>query len=344
MRQFSRRIFAMSLSILCVSALSAEPIGLVLSGGGAKGAYEVGVWKAMVEVGLARDVRAISGTSIGAVNGSLFAAVKDPSKVASFWESRAAELLGPFVNCIGRNLQAGLDVVAEDLRRREMAIAEGKQRLAAQRGISVDDLLPDEIEGVVKDADVRFAFALARRPAEIRGDALGVKPVDAMTYRKLLSEKIPEVWPEDAPRVYVTVLEKVARKTRTFLLNAEPYDRRLDAIAASSAYPKLFNPVVIDGVVYIDGGWRGGDNTPLRPILDNHPEIKTIVVVYLDDKERLRKNRSLKYDLRGKNIIEIVPSLDSHGLLGTLDANRTTVEKLIRLGYDDAVKILSKLK
>ena len=44
--------------------------GLVLAGGGTKGAYEVGAWKALKELDL--DITAIVGTSIGAINGALF--------------------------------------------------------------------------------------------------------------------------------------------------------------------------------------------------------------------------------------------------------------------------------
>ncbi|NMD13012.1 MAG: hypothetical protein GYA77_05625 [Candidatus Cloacimonetes bacterium] len=47
-------------------------LGLVLSGGGAKGAYQLGVWKAMEEFGLSRLVRAVSGSSVGSLNGFMF--------------------------------------------------------------------------------------------------------------------------------------------------------------------------------------------------------------------------------------------------------------------------------
>ena len=42
---------------------------LVLQGGGTKGAYQVGVWKALKELGI--NVKAISGASIGSLNGAL---------------------------------------------------------------------------------------------------------------------------------------------------------------------------------------------------------------------------------------------------------------------------------
>jgi len=44
--------------------------GLVLAGGGTKGAYQVGIWKALQELQI--NVTAITGTSIGALNGALF--------------------------------------------------------------------------------------------------------------------------------------------------------------------------------------------------------------------------------------------------------------------------------
>ncbi|SCZ80572.1 patatin-like phospholipase family protein [Acidaminobacter hydrogenoformans] len=42
--------------------------GLVLEGGGAKGSYHVGVWKALRELGI--DIEGVAGTSIGAINGA----------------------------------------------------------------------------------------------------------------------------------------------------------------------------------------------------------------------------------------------------------------------------------
>ncbi len=47
--------------------------GLVLSGGGAKGAYQIGVWKAMKELHMEEWIGGISGASVGGLNGALFA-------------------------------------------------------------------------------------------------------------------------------------------------------------------------------------------------------------------------------------------------------------------------------
>lgn len=43
---------------------------VVLAGGGSRGAYQVGVWQAMREVGI--DYQIVTGTSVGALNGAMF--------------------------------------------------------------------------------------------------------------------------------------------------------------------------------------------------------------------------------------------------------------------------------
>ncbi len=43
--------------------------GLVLEGGGAKGCYQIGAYKALVEMGITFDY--VVGTSIGAINAAM---------------------------------------------------------------------------------------------------------------------------------------------------------------------------------------------------------------------------------------------------------------------------------
>jgi len=54
-------------------SIDQEDLGLVLSGGGARGAYQIGVWKAMKEAKIAKHVKKVYGTSVGAINGAVFA-------------------------------------------------------------------------------------------------------------------------------------------------------------------------------------------------------------------------------------------------------------------------------
>jgi len=48
-------------------------IGLALAGGGARGAYQIGAWKAFRETGLDKCISAYSGASVGSLNAALFA-------------------------------------------------------------------------------------------------------------------------------------------------------------------------------------------------------------------------------------------------------------------------------
>ncbi len=50
-----------------------KKIGLVLSGGGAKGAYQIGMLRALEEAGMRKEQLVMAGTSIGAINALLYA-------------------------------------------------------------------------------------------------------------------------------------------------------------------------------------------------------------------------------------------------------------------------------
>lgn len=47
-------------------------IGLVFEGGGGKGAYQIGAWRAIRELGIEKHICMVSGTSVGALNAALF--------------------------------------------------------------------------------------------------------------------------------------------------------------------------------------------------------------------------------------------------------------------------------
>ncbi len=48
-----------------------QKIGICLSGGGLKGAYQVGIWRAMRELGI--PIHAVTGASVGSINGAAIA-------------------------------------------------------------------------------------------------------------------------------------------------------------------------------------------------------------------------------------------------------------------------------
>lgn len=58
--------------------------GLALEGGGAKGAYQIGAWKALREAGI--RFSAVSGTSVGALNGAMIV-MDDLEKAENVWNN-----------------------------------------------------------------------------------------------------------------------------------------------------------------------------------------------------------------------------------------------------------------
>ena len=57
-----------------------KKVTLVMSGGGAKGAYQIGMLRALEEEGLEKKNLTLAGTSIGAMN-SLIYAIKDKESI-----------------------------------------------------------------------------------------------------------------------------------------------------------------------------------------------------------------------------------------------------------------------
>lgn len=89
-QNYWRRLCALcGVIVLCIGMLQAQPrkkVGLVLGGGGAKGAAEVGVLKVIEEAGIPIDY--IAGTSIGAIVGGLYAVGYDAADLDTLFRSQ----------------------------------------------------------------------------------------------------------------------------------------------------------------------------------------------------------------------------------------------------------------
>ncbi len=55
--------------MLQTGSIAADPVALVLGGGGARGAYHIGVWKALREMEV--EIGGVYGVSVGAINGAM---------------------------------------------------------------------------------------------------------------------------------------------------------------------------------------------------------------------------------------------------------------------------------
>ena len=335
-----------------------EPIALVLSGGGAKGAYEVGVWQELQAAGIASRVAAISGTSVGAINAALFAT--RPEAAETLWLDNMEEVFTLNTNRVAESIQKTLDQTSDAIERYN-EVKKSRMDAAARRlGTSVDALPAEEVEAAEKSAlrsgVGNLLFSLLLRGASdyveiTQSDASREGYVDSAKLAAALDGAVPADWPAGAPAAYATAFEKGSDgRTATWKLNGEPQGRRILALRASAAIPVGFDTVEIDGKTYVDGGWesKGGDNVPLEPILEHHSEIKTVVIVYLDDakhlnKKRFEKNRAAA-TAAGVRLVEIVPSENIGGAFGgwqgVFDASPETAKHLIELGRQDTRKKL----
>ncbi len=74
-----KRVLSAVLLLFIAVAVQAQTVGVVLSGGGAKGLYHIGVLEALEENGVPIDY--IAGTSMGAIIGGLYAAGYSPEEM-----------------------------------------------------------------------------------------------------------------------------------------------------------------------------------------------------------------------------------------------------------------------
>ena len=91
--------------------------GLVLDGGGARGAYQIGAWKALKEAGV--RVNAVAGTSVGALNGALIC-MDDVEKAEKVWSeiafSRVMDIDDTWMEKLFQGEQTLGSIISEALR------------------------------------------------------------------------------------------------------------------------------------------------------------------------------------------------------------------------------------
>jgi len=104
---------------------------------------------------------------------------------------------------------------------------------------------------------------------------------------------------------------------------------------ATCAFPWLCKRPTIGGDKYKDGGVKGGDNSPVKPLAFGE-RCDTVIVVHLDGvKYNIDKN-----EYPETQILEIVPSIELGGLFkGTLNFTTAKIERLIQKGYEDSFDI-----
>lgn len=280
-----KRIFHTICIFLAACSLYAESIGLVLSGGGAKGAYQVGVWKAMEEYGLTDNVKVASGTSVGALNAALFANIST-TKAEQLWREKIG-FLAVLTPDIGK-VSLSADKIATFVKELQGFYQYAKQRnlISQQNTAEIPETSDIHPEGQEKGGNAVLATVV--EGVKIGGSAL----VDYVTDFFLTDTKTPGIFSRNslaniinrnisAPSgyysswdfdVYATTVRKdgllvnVALSglgalldldipvTNTFHLNEQrSTDHITQILLASSAIPIAFDSVTLPKNVILNG-------------------------------------------------------------------------------------------
>nr|WP_231716749.1 patatin-like phospholipase family protein [Burkholderia ubonensis] len=216
---------------------------LVLQGGGALGAYQLGVFQAMNESGIEPDW--VIGTSIGAINAALI--VGNPpehrfQRLAEFWRrvTERTDLAGP----------PGLP---------------GWDKLFAEMMI-----IGGGITGFFEPNPASWLGPMARLGVD-RASYYLIAPLRDT----LVSLIEPELLNAGRPRLTVGAVNACTGEMRYFDSRDHHDPLTVEHIMSSGALPPAFPAVRIDGQPYWDGGIYS--NTPVEVVLDDMPRRSSII-------------------------------------------------------------------
>ncbi len=227
-------------------------INLALQGGGSHGAFTWGVLDALLEDGRL-ELEAVSGTSAGAMNAAVM--VQGFARGGAEGARRAL-----------RNFwtELGTMSVASPIRRTPLDRLQGNWNLDDSPAALWTDLIQ------------RTLSPWQRNP-------LKFDPLRDLV-RDHFDEDLARAGAHDI-KIFIAATNVRTGKVRIFTHE----DLTIDALLASACLPNVHDAVVIDGVPYWDGGFRG--NPPIWPFVYNC-ESRDVVLVELDPSVRTSIPRS----------------------------------------------------
>ncbi|MCH9651590.1 MAG: patatin-like phospholipase family protein [Deltaproteobacteria bacterium] len=252
---------------------------VVLSGGGAKGAYEIGILKALCEGRSSStgfeplEIDIFTGTSVGAFNAAFLVGLDDlppleaVARLERIWLDRIGGLLTKCGNGVFRARVGPLN---------------GLQPACLLQPISLmRQTLQDAGFWAKYMTERATEFVTSQRPVEFRAlDTVDLASLfSAEPLYQLISDSVDlEGLRRSKKSLTVAATNWEQGKVRLFdrMEIADRVGSR--ALAASAAIPGLFPPVEIDGQQYLDGGVLL--STPLKPAIKDGADV--LHVIYLD--------------------------------------------------------------
>lgn len=325
-------------------------LGLVLSGGGAKGAYHVGVIKALQEMGIQIDM--ISGASIGALNAAVLLSAENQQQglnhLEQLWDKlpsikpiqfKGMEDITDFFG-LKKNVDVGTYIsllMASGLR-----LATPIGWVASLASIGLERLNIKSLEGFCKQEPL----------SEMMAEFLNLEhlnravPFYISTYKIKDNEKALQRFKEtliaakDFLKAEVLGLDN--QYSEFYKIQDLSIEEQKNYILASAALPLIFLPQKDDkGNRFVDGGLGGAvksqGNTPITPLIE--AGCTHIIVSHLDQGSLWHR-----HDFPHTTVLEIRPhqSLDM-SFARLLDFSQENIERLRMQGYLDAKHELSRV-
>ena len=300
------------LMLLIPISSPAQKVGVVLSGGGAKGLYHIGVLRALEENGIPIDY--IAGTSMGSIIGGLYASGY------SIEEMEDVALSGDMARWVSGGIDHKYNFYYRE--RDQIANIVSLPVTLGEKGSS-DELprlkLPGSVMGT-SEIDLALCNYFTQPTAAAHRD-----------FNRLM---IP----------FFCVATDIENHRAVELRKG---DLAL-AIRASMAIPVAFPPIEIDSVLMCDGGCY--DNFPWRSLDENYGPDIIIGVSCTSIKERLNRNASVveqamalitkptDYNLPEGRSVFIQRDVD----VSVLDFNNA--KEIMAQGYNDAIRAMPQVK
>ena len=229
-----KRVLLFFSFLLCGFILQAQKVGLVLSGGGAKGMTHIGIIRALEENNIPIDY--ITGTSMGAIIGSLYAMGYSPDDMVDLLKSEdfkrwySGEVEEKYVYHFKKNLPT------PEFFNIRFSFKDSLKNFKPQ-------FLPTSVVNPIQ-MNLVFVDLYARATASCKGD-----------FDKLF---VP----------FRCIASDVYNKKQLVMRNGDLGD----AVRASMSFPFMFKPIEIDNVLAYDGGIY--NNFPTDVMRDDfHPDI-----------------------------------------------------------------------
>lgn len=328
-------------------------IGLVLAGGGAKGAFQIGVLQAIKEEGLLPYVTAVSGTSAGALNAALLLnSNTDIDKMAEIWlDFTASDFWG--MRKLKKSGHSSWQL--KKLLKKNIIIPPWCNDLNEESGSAVKLLYSANGLEAMK-SDNEKSRKLKNYLMSLSGFIFG-GIASQNVISKLIYENI-HIYNTFASYIdcYITCFQdfnKDGNASETFLINGKNGDifhnnkkwtpcHIHNILLASIALP-IYAPVDVNGKLYSDGGFEsalspqlatnGIANIPYNVLLENDSYQNLIIIDF--DKNTIAPKPN-------KKIIEIKPHRsdlsDFERFIGIADFTKENIADLILEGKKEAKK------